>query len=234
MKLVLASQSEWRRELFSWLGVPFSVQPSAFDESLVQTTDPEELVTTLAVKKAQVVADQLAGRGFAVSRGSSPESERDTVFEQLVILAADTVIVTGEVAFGDRQVDILGKPRDLAHAREILRRLKGRSHIVYTGVAILDADSGEMVVELERTRVKFRDFSNEELEQYLKTGESLGSAGAYRVLGSAMKLIEGIEGSVTGVVGLPLRRTTAMLEQLGVVVPVDVRRVVEEKIGYPD
>lgn len=232
MKLVLASGSAWRKELLSWLKIPFEVVVSDFDESKVKTKDPEELVATLAAEKALAVGKRLIERGGLIGGSLLKEQEPVGDVASLVVIGADTVIAFPDELVGD--VIILGKPKDLDHSREILQRLRGAEHAVYTGVAVIDPDTHEQRVEVDRSVVRFRDFSSRELEEYLKTGESLGRAGAYQILGAAMKLVENIEGSITNVVGLPLARTVGMLEEMGVVVSVDVRQIVEAKTGYPD
>lgn len=240
MKLILASGSEWRKELLSWLGLPFKVRVSGFDESAVVVRDPEELVTTLACLKADSVVNEIGKQRRGVTIGTAGERQlyreldSEAVAQSGLVLGADTVIVTGGALYGDGDIDIIGKPADLDQARSILQRLRGRTHEVYTGVALVRIDDGERLVEHSVTKVTFRDFSDHELEDYLKTGQSLGKAGAYQILGEAMKLVERIEGSLTGVIGLPLQTLVGMLEEFGVVVPGDVGQVVEEKTGYRD
>lgn len=211
MKLILASGSEWRGKLLSWLEVDFGVRESGFDEKSVVIDDPEELVTTLALEKAMRVAREV-GEGL--------------------VIGADTVIVIDDKSMGDLR--ILGKPDDIDHAREILKSLRGRQHQVFTGLAVVDAMTDEKLVEVDITTVIFKDFSNEALENYLATGDSLGKAGAYQFLKIWETFVDEYEGSVTGVIGLPLKRLVAMLEEMGVEVGVDSESVVMKKIGVRD
>lgn len=212
-RVVLASQSFWRKELLSWLGVEFEVVESGFDEGAVKVEDPVELVKVLAVGKAMMVAQ-------GINEG--------------VVLGADTVVVIrDEIENSDRvwgDLRILGKPDDLDHARDILSQLRGRKHKVYTGVAVVDAGSGEVSVDVDVTKVGFRNFSDEELEDYIATSESIGKAGGYMILGKAMGLIDSVEGSVTGVIGLPLQMVKEMLERFGVRVVGEVEVIVKRRI----
>ncbi len=208
MKLVLASESKWRKELLEWLELEFEVMPSGFDEKLVECEEPEELVATLAAAKAREVAGRV---------------------EEAVIIGADTVIVL-EVA---RESEIIGKPKDIDEAREILKKLRGKTHQVFTGVAVIDSVSQDMRVEVERSQVSFTSFSDKQLEEYLETGESLGKAGAYQVTGEAEVLVADVAGSITSVIGLPLVTAAEMLEEFGVSVLVPVERTILDKTGRP-
>lgn len=202
-RVILASGSEWRAELLTWLGVEFEVMESGFDEGLVQADEAEELVASLAAAKARQVAK-------GVKEG--------------VVVGGDTVVVVdGEV---------IGKPRDLDHAKEILLKLRGRDHRVLTGVAVIEVETGECRVEVEETRVKMSEFGEKELKAYLETGESMGTAGGYRITGGAERFVEDLEGSFTNVVGLPLVVVTELLEGMGVIVPVDPREVIMRRTKY--
>ena len=210
-KIILASQSPWRKKLLSWIGVDFEVMVSDFNESSVDINNPKELVRVLAEKKAEIVAEGL-------SNG--------------VVIGADTVIVIDNKAFGDLRV--LGKPDDINHAREILINLRGETHFVYTGVCVLDVESGRMMSEVDETRMEFSDFSDDDLERYLETGDSMGKAGAYQFLEIVDKFVENFEGSVSGVIGLPIKRLVRMLGEVGVEVKGDVESIMMGKIGYKD
>ncbi len=128
--------------------------------------------------------------------------------EHGVIIGADTIIVIDG--------DILGKPASRAHAREILERLSGRDHSVLTGLCLWDTESNTEKLACEETRVTFRAIDNEEIDAYLDTDEYLDKAGAYGIQGAAAKLISGIEGEYTNVMGLPLCRLTLLLREMGV------------------
>ena len=188
-ELVLASGSPRRREMLENLGAEFVVRPVDIDESPLDGEQPEPYVLRLARAKA----------------AACPRTE------QQIVLAADTIVaLDGE---------LLGKPRDDADAGRMLRRLSGREHEVLTGVAVVvDREpSGEplRVAEVERTRVRFNELSEAEIEWYVATGEPLDKAGAYAVQGLGALFVERLEGNYSNVVGLPLPLTYRLLARAG-------------------
>lgn len=98
----------------------------------------------------------------------------------------------------------------------------------------MDVDTGELEVAVERTRLEFREIGEEEVGEYVESGESYGKAGGYAIQGAAGKFVTDMEGSVSNVVGLPVKVAVDLLERFGVVVSVDAARVVYEKLGYGD
>ena len=214
-KIILASQSPWRKKLLFWIGVDFDVMISDFDESSVNIDDPKELVKVLAEKKVETVAKDL-------SEG--------------IVMGADTVILLPTInnQSSITNYEIIGKPGDIDDAREILKDLRNRTHFVYTGVCVLDVENGKMISEVDETKMIFKDFSDVDLEEYLKTGDSLGKAGAYQFLAIVDKFVESFEGSVSGVIGLPIKRLVRMLKEVDVEVKGDVERIMMGKIGYKD
>ena len=174
--LVLASASPRRAEILRAVGWPFEARPADIDETLGPGESAPDYVRRLALKKAEAIAA--------------------TILFGLV-LGADTVVVADDL--------ILGKPRDETDARRMLRRLSGKWHEVLTGVALVRAEDGRRRVAYERTRVRFAEMSEREIEQYVATGEPLDKAGAYAVQGGAALFIEAIEGDYWNVVGLPVR-----------------------------
>lgn len=223
MKLVLASASERRRELLSWLGLQFEVRPSDFPEEGIEADDARMLTASLAIAKAQTVADKLLAERMPTVRAEK-ELQPQRV-EQLLVLGADTVV--------SLEGQTIGKPRDLDEAREILKLLRGKTHDVYSGVAVVDPLTRRQKAETELSRVAFRNFSDAELEDYLATSEPLGKAGAYMILGGARIFLERMEGSITNVVGLPLLRVVDMLAEFGVKITVDVVKTIQKKTGFP-
>ena len=140
-------------------------------------------------------------------------------FPEAVLIGSDTLICLDGAT--------IGKPGDLNDARGILRRLRGRTHEVVTAVALL---RGERTVEaVETAQVRMREFSDQELEAYLATGDSLDKAGAYSVQGLGRSLIEGVDGDYLAVVGLPLRAVAGGLGQFGIEVPADLDRLYRER-----
>lgn len=185
--LVLASASPRRRDLLGQLGLRFTVAAADLDETPRPGEAPEAYVLRLAREKAQAVAARFPGAW---------------------VLAADTTVVLG--------MELLGKPRDEAEARDMLSRLSGRTHEVHTGVAIAGRADEALVV---RTRVTFRALSAGEIAWYAGTGEPLDKAGAYAIQGKGGFLVAAIEGSPTNVIGLPLGETLALLQRAGVPLP---------------
>jgi septum formation protein len=125
-----------------------------------------------------------------------------------LVLGADTIVQC--------EGRMLGKPRDEDEARHMLRQLSGGSHLVVTGVALVEAPGHRREVAHEITDVRMRSLSEEELDAYVRTGEPLDKAGAYAIQGGAAGFVEGIVGSYTNVVGLPLGRVRALLRRFGI------------------
>lgn len=186
-EIILASSSPRRKSLLEQLGLEFKVIPSEICEPVLPGFTPAELVEVLAREKAH----QVAGR---LSSG--------------VVIGADTVVVW--------RGQVMGKPASPREAAEMLRRLRADVHEVYTGLALIDAASGESVAGHEVTRVYFKYISDAEIESYVATKEPMDKAGAYAVQGKAAIFIERIEGCYTNVVGLPLARLDTMLKHFGV------------------
>jgi septum formation protein len=128
--------------------------------------------------------------------------------ERGVIIGADTIVVVGG--------DVLGKPATRDQAKEMLRRLSGRPHSVFTGLCVWDTETGAERTHCEETRVTFRALDEEEIEAYLDTDEYRDKAGAYAIQGVAAKFVSGIDGDYTNVMGLPLCRLTLLLRDVGV------------------
>ena len=185
--LVLASASPRRQELLARLGIPFTVQASHISE--VHPSGPHaQAVAAVALDKARAVARRWTA-GAAI------------------VLGADT-----EVVLDGRY---LGKPRDAADAARMLRALRGRTHEVVTGVALVEAPSGREETAAVTTRVTMTEASAEEIAAYVATGEPLDKAGAYAVQGEGGRLVARVDGCFTNVVGLPVGTTRRLLERWG-------------------
>ncbi len=184
-RLVLASRSPRRKQLLEMTGWPFDVQESQADETIAPGTPPEEAVQMLARRKVEAVMPSI------------PDA---------YILGADTMVV-----YGDR---FLGKPHTAEEAFDILRLLSGRTHDVWTGVAIA-TPNGEVVSFAEKTAVTFWELSEEEIAAYIATGEPMDKAGAYGIQGQAALFVKRIEGDYFNVVGLPLSGTVRELRRFG-------------------
>lgn len=185
MNLVLASASPRRRELLTQCGYTFTVHPAAIPEDPLPNEDPIAYVVRLARQKAEVVFAQLSSKGSAAPH----------------VLGADTTVTV------DNQ--ILGKPADAADAARMLRLLSGRTHRVITGVALITPHRAEVAAEV--TGVRFLTLSDEEIADYIATGEPMDKAGAYAIQGRAACWIPRIVGDYFNVVGLPLALVSTML-----------------------
>ncbi|QYD70243.1 Maf-like protein [Paraburkholderia edwinii] len=189
----LASQSPRRQELLQQLGVRFELllpRPDEDAEALEAELPGErahDYVMRVCVLKARAARERLDASG----RATSP------------ILVADTTVTIDEA--------ILGKPRDAEDAVEMLARLAGRDHEVLTAVAVVDAAGAQLPAVLSTSRVRFAPVTRTALTRYAASGEPLGKAGAYGVQGRAAEFIEHIDGSYSGIMGLPLYETAALL-----------------------
>ena len=189
--LTLASASPRRRELLQLLGVEYSVTVSGVDETPGSGEDtPGQLAQALALRKARAVAAEQASG---------------------LVLGADTIVALDGVTYG--------KPADAREAEATLRTLRGKTHTVVTGVALVDAATGESAAAFDATRVTMRDYSDEEMAAYIATGNPMDKAGAYAAQDPAFHPAASINGCWTNVIGLPLCRVQSLLEQRGVIPP---------------
>lgn len=186
MRLVLASASPRRLELLSQVGIsPDEVLPAELDETPLKDETPRMLAVRLSTAKAQAVA------------ALKPDS---------FVLAADTVVAVGR--------RLLPKAETEDEARFCLELMAGRAHRVLTGVTVRAPD-GRLSSRLSETRLQFKRLTDAELDGYLASGEWRGKAGGYGIQGRAAAFVRGLNGSYTGVVGLPLYETVNLLTGLG-------------------
>jgi septum formation protein len=187
MKLILASASARRAEILRAAGFSFAIMSSAVDETHVPGESPQEMVSRLASAKADLVAARAVGPA--------------------IVIAADTVVTLDG--------SIFGKPRTTEDARQMLEKFSGRTHTVFTGVAMIRLPDIERREFFETTRVHFNTIDSDEILRYLASGEPFEKAGAYAIQGRAGRYIPRIEGCYFNVVGLPLARLHALLGELG-------------------
>jgi len=190
--LVLASSSPRRAMLLSKGGYPFEVVKASVSEVLPEGMSPETGVRQLAVRKAQ------AGLTHWLELGGDKLD---------VALGADTMVVL--------DAQILGKPTTSGEAEEMLYKLSGRTHLVLTGVALMDG-SGKIVANVVETIVRFRSLRAEEIKEYVASGEPMDKAGAYGIQGEARKFVASIQGSLTNVIGLPMEYLSEQLRAWGI------------------
>jgi len=187
--IILASGSPRRRELLSMLGLPFEVVSSEADESTPPDWTPDNVVRSLALRKAEAVR--------AVC------NQRNTV-----IVGSDTIV--------ELEGQILGKPVDKQDSKAMLNALQGRSHRVYTGIACIGLPDGKVVVDHRVTTVTMRTLEPAEIEAYVDTGEPADKAGSYAIQGLGATLVDKIDGCYFNVVGLPLSLLGSMLSEFGI------------------
>ncbi|MEI6509765.1 MAG: Maf family protein [bacterium] len=185
--LILASASPRRWELLRQAGLHFTVFPVDIDEEIRAEESPASAVERLALEKAQACARQL-------SEG--------------LVLGSDTVV--------SLEGRILGKPHSEEEARTMLQELSGRTHQVWTGLALLDLEGDRRWLDHESTAVTFRSLAIEEIDDYIRSGEPLDKAGAYAIQGRAAFFIPRIEGCYFNVVGLPLFKLGILLQKAGI------------------
>jgi septum formation protein len=190
MRLVLASASPRRAEILRNAGFVFSVSPTDVDETLLPREAAGDFVQRLATLKAHVAAEQMRGE-----------------IGQAIVIGADTVVVV------DGQT--LGKPTGAEDAGRMLRLLSGQKHEVLTGLSVLSVPEGPEAHHVESTRVTFVRLGDEDIDDYLATGEPFGKAGAYAIQGVGGRFVSRIEGCYFNVMGLPLSRLWCLLRSVG-------------------
>ena len=182
--IILASASPRRKELLAACGVEYTVQISDVDEAVIEGESPEDMVRRLSLLKAQSVA---------------------TSFMHNLVLGADTtVVVDGE---------IFGKPINRADAKRMLTILQGRKHTVVGGIALICRDQNFEHVEVHSTEVEMVSLSEEQIDQYIHTGEPMDKAGSYAIQGIGSSIVKSVNGSYTNVVGLNVAAVVAMLQK---------------------
>ena len=183
--VILASQSPRRRELLTLVGIAHEVRPADIDEAYLAGEHPKAHAERLACEKAAVVARDM------------PEA---------LVIGSDTIVVVDG--------DVLGKPRDAAHAAEMLSRLSGRTHTVMTAIAV--QLRGVVRSAVEEVEVTFHPLSAEQISEYIATREPMDKAGAYGIQGFGATIVSRVDGDYFAVMGLPLQKLVRLMESLGV------------------
>ncbi len=203
-KLVLASNSPRRRQLVSLGGWDFTVLVADVDETPLVDESPREYVIRLAKAKALAI---------------QPRVEREAV-----IIGADTTVV--------HENSILGKPADEADAERMLKQLRGRTHQVYTALALFDLRSGQMLTEICITDVPMRDYSDEEIEAYIRSGDPMDKAGAYAIQHPQFQPVAFMQGCYASVMGLPLCHLVRALRRFDIFPLADVPSACQSLLKY--
>ncbi|MDT8305006.1 MAG: Maf family protein [Anaerolineae bacterium] len=192
--LLLASASPRRQELIRLLGYPTAVQVPDVDEDSIDHADPAHNVVETARLKAEAVAA--------------------TVMDQAIIVAADTTVALGR--------EMLNKPANAEEARHMLRRLRGRTHQVHTGIVVVTLPERRTAAAVSTTAVTMRDYSDDEMEAYIASGDPFDKAGAYAIQNKAFRPVGALAGCFTGVMGLSLCRLSQALQAVGIPAELDV------------
>ena len=186
-RIILASTSPRRAELLRAAGFDFDIMPADVDETVDVEETPDGYARRVALAKAQTVLPHAGGRP---------------------VLGADTIVVV--------DTELLGKPADDEDAKRMLRMLSGRDHVVLTAVCIAHQPAGaskRIQTRLERTTVRFAPMNDEEILEYVASGEPRDKAGAYAIQGLASRFVTRIDGSYSNVVGLPISLVYQMLRE---------------------
>ena len=210
-KIILASQSPRRQEILSLGGYEYEVCVSSAEEQIppeeLENLTPQELVEKLARVKAEDVYRRHCSKNM--EKSTTDNQAADSV-EEITVIGADTVVAVDGC--------VLGKPKTEDEAKQMLARLSGRTHDVFTGVCILwtDSDTQEEIHGNTfhcHTKVTFYPMTEEEIDNYVATGDCMDKAGAYGIQSGAAKYIQGIEGDYLNVVGLPLSKIYHVLRE---------------------
>jgi MAF protein len=204
MHLTLASASPRRRELLTLVGLPFDTTNTDIDERVLPDEAPEDYARRLSREKAKAAS--------AHSNGNR------------LILAADTIVVDED--------DVLGKPRDAGEAAAILHRLRGRAHWVYTAITLLGIGTSESITDLAGSPVQMRGYTDEEIADYIASGDPFDKAGAYAIQHTGFHPVENFDHCMANVIGLPLCHVTRALRQTDIDLPNDVPLACQAHIGY--
>ncbi len=201
--LILASGSPRRRELLSLLGIDFQIRVPEVDELPGSEEIPANVPQRISRLKAEHVARQL---------------------ERGIVVAADTVVV--------HRCEVLGKPWDADHAGEMLRRLRGQRHYVLSGVTVLNASTGKQITDLCESKVLLRDLEENEIRNYVASGDPLDKAAAYAIQNIEYAPVAKVVGCPANVMGLPMCHVVRNLRRLGITLPNTPPTRCEIRYGY--
>ncbi len=182
-KIVLASTSPRRKELLEKTGLVFEICAGDYQEDMTLDLLPHELAKVLSKGKAMSVVSK---------------------YDDALIIGADTFI-----AYKDK---VLGKPHTAEKAKEMLQMLRGEKHLILTGFTIVDTKNNKIFSDVVEAQVYFKNYSDEDIDKYIATGEPLDKAGAYALQGIGASLIEKIEGDREGAIGLPVKNILEVLK----------------------
>lgn len=204
VSFLLASNSPRRKQMLSWMGFQFRSQPAEIDENPKIGEHPAIYVRRLAVQKA------------TASRANGLPNEW--------VIAADTIVADG--------AELLGKPVDEADARRMLLQLRDKTHQVYSALAILPPDSNQTIQDICCEDVKMRNYTDEEIEAYITTGDSLDKAGAYAIQNQAFKPVVDMKGCFACIMGLPMCHLMRTLSKAGLQIDINISELCQRNLNY--
>jgi MAF protein len=208
VEVVLASKSPRRQALLRNLIDHFIVVSSDIDESIQFNEDPAEFVLRLAREKAINAGDKLAGK-----------SDLD-----MFVIGADTIVLDGQ--------EILGKPSDETDARRILKQLRGKKHYVLSGINLYDPKPGKSITRLVKSDVSMRSYTDDEIQQYIKSGDPFDKAGAYAIQNKTFNPVPDMDDCYANVMGLPLCDLSVLLKKTGLEIHQNVAINCQESLDY--
>ena len=183
MDIILASASPRRKEILQNVNLKFKIETSDVDEQILENEQPISLVLRLALEKGMSISNK---------------------YPQALVISADTVVSEGG--------QILGKPKDEHEAKEMLSRLSGKTHQVITGISLIHSSNSKKIIDYVVSDVKFKQLSQDDIQNYINTNESLDKAGAYGIQGYGAVLVEEIKGDYFNIVGLPISKLSDLLK----------------------
>jgi septum formation protein len=186
MRIILASNSPRRKEILSQLGIKYETISSEYEEKAIDT-EPEELVMRFSEGKAMSIAKNIK--------------------EEALVIGSDTIVY--------KDGKILGKPKDEEDAYDMLKSLSGVFHTVISGISVIRTPSLHKITTFEKTAVKFKELTEDEIHYYISTKEPMDKAGAYAIQGIGSLLVEKINGCYFNVMGLPVYKLSKVLEDFG-------------------
>lgn len=184
MNIILASASPRRKEILENASVKFEVMASSIEELTLDGESPCQMVMRLAFEKGMDIASR---------------QKND------LIISADTIVVIDNT--------VLGKPKNEIEARKMITSLSGRTHQVITGISLINLDNNKKIIDYVISNVKFKNLSEEDINDYIRTKESLDKAGAYGIQGYGALLVDEIQGDYFNIVGLPISRLSDLLKK---------------------
>jgi septum formation protein len=203
-KIILASASPRRRELLALGNWHFEVIVSAVDETPLQNESPREYVSRLAEAKARAIKSQVSN--------------------EAIVIGSDTTVVDGQ--------EILGKPSDEKDAERMLKQLRGKNHQVLTAIALYRISDEKLVKDLCITDVPMRNYSDDEIHAYIKTGDPMDKAGAYAIQHAEFNPVKSLSGCYAGVMGLPMCHVVRALRNFDIAPNADVPMQCQSFLNY--